>query len=381
MTGAAGDTGLTARQVADADEAEALFRFRYEIYVEEFGMTGEADHDARLLRDAYDDHADNFALFEDDRIVGSLRILRLNEVPDKSQIAANFEIRPALQAFGAGAIVISSRFLVAPELRQGQAIFRLMQHAFLEALGKGVRLNYGDSSPHLLPLYEQMGYRRYTSGYNDSANGFKLPVLMLLRDRDYLGRCRSPFRQLVDESADDAEARSWFAANYPLYVTPPTASFMEDDTFLEFVADRVAGDPAHHMSLLRGLEPAEQQKFLNSATTVRVNPNDRIIRKGDRDATVYAILSGIAEVANPDGGPPLAVFGSGDTVGEIGFLGDVPRTADVYARTHGEVLVLTSDFLDGFLRQEPVIAAKVLRNLSRELAIRLAESNERQRAD
>jgi CRP-like cAMP-binding protein len=368
---------LNARVVEGDVETEALMRLRYEVYVEEFGMTSEADHVSRQLRDRYDDHARNYALFDGDEIVGSLRAIRISELPDPSEFMAKFELRPAVEAFGADHIVTTSRFIISPRHRLGTGIFRLMQEVFLDALGNGVRLNYGDCSPHLLPFYEQMGYRRYTAGYNDTEYGFKLPIMMVLRDRDYLKTARSPLLRLVDESADDPEARDWFTRNYPLYVAPPTASFMAEERFLEFLADRIAGDPAHHMVLLKGMSPDEQQRFLSSATTLRINPGDRVVRRGERDNTLFAVMSGIAEVVNPADGPPLAVFGPGDTFGEIGFLAGIPRTADVIARTHGEILVLSGEFLEKFLRQKPEIASKVLFNLSRELAGRLAEMNER----
>jgi CRP-like cAMP-binding protein len=371
----------TARLIENDAEAEALMRFRYDVYVDEFGMTEEADHDNRLLRDELDDHALNYALFDGDRIVGSLRGLVLADLPDPSALMVRYELRPVVEAFGSSAVGATSRFILAPEYRRGTAIFRLMQQAFLDGVGRGIRLNFGDCSPHLLAFYEQMGYRRYTAGYNDTAFGFKLPIMMVLRDRDYLRTARSPLLSLVDESADDGEARAWFTQNYPLYVDPPTAAFMAEDTFLEFLADRIAGDPAHHMNLLGGLDPAEQQKFLSSATTLRVNPGDRIVGRGERDNTLFVVLSGIAEVANPGEGPPLAIFGSGDTFGEIGFLAGVPRTADVIARTHGEILVLSGEFLEKFLKQQPAIASKILLNLSRELAGRLAEMNERGQKD
>ncbi|MCH5374223.1 MAG: cAMP-binding protein, partial [Planctomycetes bacterium] len=63
---------------------------------------------------------------------------------------------------------------------------------------------------------------------------------------------------------------------------------------------------------------------------------------------------------------------AGDTFGEIGFLADVERTASVIMRSPGEALVLSGEFLSRFLSKEPHIAARVLLNLSRMLAARLA---------
>lgn len=370
---------LEAR-IAGSDALEALYRFRFAVYVKELAMTDSGRYPDGLLRDGLDDFAANYALFDGDRVAGSLRVLTLARVPDgplRKDLVDKFALAPAVEAFGPDAIVTTSRFIVAPEYRRGTAVFRLMQRAFSDAFANGMRLNYGDCSPHLLPFYEQMGFRRYTDGFNDTAYGFKLPIVMVGRDRDFMRRARSPLARLLKPEDDDPDARDWFAAQYPDYVNPPTAAFMTEETFLSFLADRIAGDPAHHMSLLAGLGPADQQRFLASATTVKVNSGDRIVRKGDQDGTLYALLSGIAEVTNPAGGLPLATFGAGDTFGEIGFLAEEPRTADVVARTAGEVLVLTGGFFDRFRNDQPKIAGQVLFNLARLLAGRLAETSRR----
>ena len=74
---------------------------------------------------------------------------------------------------------------------------------------------------------------------------------------------------------------------------------------------------------------------------------------------------------------PVAVLGAGDPFGEIGFLTSEPRTANVVARAPCEVLVLSGEFLQRFVTQEPAIAAKALLNLSRVLASRLALTTRR----
>ena len=68
----------------------------------------------------------------------------------------------------------------------------------------------------------------------------------------------------------------------------------------------------------------------------------------------------------------MGVLGAGDTFGEVGFLTAQPRIASVVARAPCELIVLSGDFLRRFIEREPAIAAKVLLNLSRTLAARLA---------
>lgn len=364
---------IEVRRAETESDREALYRFRYSVYVEELGMTDQADHVRKWLLDGYDDEATHYALYEDGKVAGSLRVILMARISDPDPLIAKFEMAPAIEAFGASAIITTSRFMIAGHLRNTMAVFRLMREAFIDSKRLGIKLNYGDCSPHLLPFYEHLGYRRYTEGINDTAFGYKLPILMLGCDREHLPKVRSPLARFLEPEDDDPESRLWFAATYPDYVDLVSAAFMEDEMFFDLLAARVGTDPVHAVSLLKGLDKEEARRFLSRATVMKVRPGDKIVRQGDRDNTLYALLSGFAEVRlTGQDGPPIAVLGAGDTFGEIGLLTAAPRTADVIARTEGEVLVLSGDFIERLIETEPKIGARVLHNLARELAGRLA---------
>lgn len=372
---------VTVREATTDQEREALYAFRYQVYVNELKMTDEADHQHGWLRDDCDEHAVNYALFEGDAVVGSLRILRMHEVKAVDPFIEKFLMAPALTEFGPEAIVTTSRFIIADQLRNTMAIFQLLQKFWEDAIQHGTRINYGDCSPHLLPFYERLGFRRYVDGYNDEVFGFKLPLIMIVRDNEFMRRVRSPFAKMTNSENDDGDARCWFAKTYPDFTTLDTAAFLSADVFFDLLAARLADDPLHSIALLQGLSQVEAERFLSKASVVRFKPGHKIIGEGENDRTIYAILSGVAEV-RPKGSKrrQLAILGAGDTFGEIGFLMAAQRTADVIAQTEGEVLVLSGEFLERFLRDDPIIAAKVLLNLARNLAGRLAFVSERQAA-
>ena len=364
------------RQVTSSTELDQLYRFRYQIYVDEVQFTQHADHQKKELKDACDEVGHHFAIFEGDRILGSLRILFMNEVPSVETFISKFNMQNALKTFGAHSICTTSRFMIDPSLRNGKAIFKLMREAYRFGIERGARLNYGDCSPHLVPFYEHMGYRRYSDGFNDSHFGYKIPILMLIRDHLFFYEVRSLLYRLAKNQPDDEEARFWFQNSYPDYVKTRSSVFLEEQAFLDLLTERLAKDPVHHVSLLQGLNQTEAQRFLAEATLFPMKPGDLVIRKGDSDASVYVLLKGLAQVVQELNGKPIATLGAGDTFGEMGFLTTSPRSAHVVAKTEGEVLVMTSDFMDRFIRQQPEIASKILLNLAKELAARLAMSNQ-----
>ncbi|MDH3451236.1 MAG: cyclic nucleotide-binding domain-containing protein [Gammaproteobacteria bacterium] len=365
----------SVRRIETESERASVYAFRYRIYVQELAMTSEADHERKWLRDEFDDYATSFAVFDGQQVLGSLRMLFLDDLPDISELVEKFALTPAIDALGTTAIATTSRFILDARLRHGKVIFRLMRAAFAAARERGVRLNYGDCSPHLLPFYEHLGYRRYTKGYNDTLYGYKIPILMLVGDQLQFQTMRSPLARLAAQGEHDAQARDWFARTYPAYVAVTSAAHIEEGAFLDLLAERVASDPLHKVSLLRGLTREQADSFLAQATLIELQENDYIIREGAIDETLYVLLRGLAEVRLAGKqGPPLAVIGEGDTFGEIGFLTAVPRTADVVAVKPSQVLVLSSEFLSRFISTQAEIGAQVLLNLSRELASRLAVS-------
>jgi CRP-like cAMP-binding protein/GNAT superfamily N-acetyltransferase len=368
----------SVRRIETEAEQASVYAFRYRIYVQELAMTSEGDHQRKWLRDDLDDYATSFAVFDGEKVVGSLRMLFLEDLPDVTALVDKFELGPAIDAMGEASIVTTSRFILDARLRHGKVIFRLMRAAFEAARQRGVRLNYGDCSPHLLPFYEHLGYRRYTRGYNDTLYGYKIPILMLVGDQVQFQEMRSPLGRLAKQGEHDATAREWFAATYPDYVSLTSAAHIEEGAFLDLLAERVASDPLHKVSLLHGLTREQADSFLSQATLIELQENDHIIREGAIDETLYVLLRGLAEVRLPGRqGPPLAVIGEGDTFGEIGFLTAVPRTADVVAVKASQVLVLSSEFLSRFIASQADIGAQVLLNLSRELAGRLAVASRR----
>ena len=365
---------ITVEAALDEAQRHEVYRFRYRVYVEELGLDPPgADRAAGEVRDALDEEATNYLLRRDGAVVGSLRLLNLADSSDPAPLIAKFALRPVLETFALREIVTTSRFMLDPTLRHGKAILALMRRAFEDAREAGVRLNYGDCSPHMLPLYEHLGYRRYGAAFNDPHFGYKLPILMLLGDVEGLAAVRSPLGRVALRYPPDPDARSWFERHHGAYLQPASASLLPEGLFLDLLAERVGEDPVHHLALLRGLSDDEASRFLAEAVIIQVRPGDRVIRQGDRADTLYVMLDGLAEVClQGRETQPINVVAAGDTFGEIGLVAGLPRTASVIARAPSEILVLSADFLTRLQGAEPLIAAKVAGNLARSLAVRLA---------
>ncbi|MBW2421769.1 MAG: cyclic nucleotide-binding domain-containing protein [Deltaproteobacteria bacterium] len=364
--------GLKVAPAVSDDEKAKVYEFRYRVYVEELEIESpEADHSRRWLRDPADDYSTSFALLDDGEVMGLLRATLLSEVPDIEPYVEKYGLEPALGAFELSEICATSRFMLDSRLRGSTAVLRLVRGPYLTWQRRGVRLNYGDCSPHLVPFYEHMGFRRFGRTFNDAAYGFKIPILMLVSDVAHFERVRSPFARLAKGVDQDHEARDWFERSYPDAVAPASAALLPEGEFLDLLATRLADDPVHALGLLRGLDRGEADRFLERATLIRAEAGDRILRQNEAGDTTFVLVSGVAEVMQD--GRSIRLLGAGDPFGEIALLTGGRRSADVTARTDCEAVVLSSGMLTGIAERDPVVGAKILLNLTRILALRLTD--------
>jgi hypothetical protein len=88
-----------------------------------------------------------------------------------------------------------------------------------------------------------------------------------------------------------------------------------------------------------------------------------VFRQGDKADRLYVIGKGEAEVIRETPGQPdvvLVRLGEGQFFGEIGILGDTPRTATVRAATDLEVLSIHRSYFTSLYSYLPMLREKVL---------------------
>ncbi len=85
---------------------------------------------------------------------------------------------------------------------------------------------------------------------------------------------------------------------------------------------------------------------------------------------LFVVLDGTLEVRDDDA--VIAVLSPGDIFGEMAFLLEQPRSRDVYAATGDvRILSLSEAQLRKMIQTDPVIAARLLLNVSKMLCLRV----------
>jgi hypothetical protein len=356
--------GLAIAQIRPGDDQTKLAEFRYRVYVEEQGNRPPyADRERRQLRDSLDDVSTSHVILNGDEVVGSLRVTFLEDVPDVGPFIQKLSMGPAIRRFGVGALVLTSRFIIDPSVRHGTVALRMMRSGYEQAMARSVRLNFGDCSPNLLPFYEHMGYRNYASAFNDPAYGFKLPMVMLLRDHEQFTAAGSVLSSLVRDYPDDTEARSWFAGTYPDFVHLQSAQFLPDGSYPRMLEQRGSIGGGRSPDLFYGLESEEIEQLLARAVFFRAQTGDRILRAHDRIDALFLVISGAVRAGlGGDRGALGPTLRAGAVFGNL-FDTDVTDT-DIIASTACELIVIPGDYLNRLLNKTPSLSEKLRANLT-----------------
>jgi PPM family protein phosphatase len=132
-------------------------------------------------------------------------------------------------------------------------------------------------------------------------------------------------------------------------------------------------DVLSKMPIFARLSDREMLRVMQVAGVRTFQPEDVIIREGERGDELFIVLSGKLAVSKGDA--VLTHVVQGDHFGEMALVRNVPRSATVRAETFAEIIYIRrSDFFE-ILRKEHELAVKLLWQFLGVLAARLDQTN------
>jgi CRP/FNR family cyclic AMP-dependent transcriptional regulator len=138
-------------------------------------------------------------------------------------------------------------------------------------------------------------------------------------------------------------------------------------------------DTLARVDLFAGLDKKDLQLLAGACQERRYSAGSTLIKQGDTGVGLYVIIGGmvrITKATDPDKAEiDLGTAGTGNVLGEMSLLDDLPRSATVTAVDDVTALLLPVWEFRTTLRNQPNIALRLLTTLSRRL--RKAESHSR----
>lgn len=352
---------------ATPEEKEAVYRFRYAVYVEEMGRYQDtADHANRRLVEPEDDHSLIVYATDGVDVVATARLTWGGHGFSERQIR-QYSLQPFLDELAPELMAVGERAMVEPQHRGSGLLDDLLEHTRGLFDDYDIRIVFGACEPHLLSLYLGMGQRTYADkNINSAEAGYLIPLISLPKGPESLHDLGS--------SSDDPGAlpscvqrilsSEGGAVLSPMLMTP-TDYWDEVNEALHVHQGIGAFD---------GFTEDEVERCLSRSNIIECDTDDHVLKKGGVARNIFVVLDGTLEVR--DGDRVVGVLSRGEVFGEIAFLLERPRGLDVYAATDGaRVLSLSEGTLRKMVAEDAVVAAKLLFNVSKMLCLRLIKAN------
>ncbi len=358
------------------DEKRAVYRLRYDVYVEEMGRyRSVADHEQRMFSEACDEHSRIFYAAEDGEVVATARLTWGGDAPLPQRMIDQYGLAPFLAELPAAAIAVGERGMVRPRLRGTDLLLQLMGAGLRFANEHRIQLLFGDCEPHLLNLYLSLGKRTYSkTNVNSAEAGYLVPIVTVTEDVAYLKHLNSPLLEYAHDFGDDARIPACIQRALAEGSAVMSRNQTTSASYWGEVHGALSELEANRIGALDGFTEDEAARCLEKSTIIECQSGDRVLKKGGVARNLFVVLDGTLEVR--EGDAVQAVLAAGDVFGEMAFLLERPRSRDVYAATDGvRILSLSEANLRQMIKTDPAIAAHLLLNISKMLCLRILKQS------
>jgi hypothetical protein len=358
------------------EEKRAVYRLRYDVYVEEMGRYQTvADHTQRMLYEEVDEQSRISYAAIDGEMVATARLTWGGAGPFPQRMINQYGLAPFLAELPPSAIAVGERAMVRPHLRGTDVLLKMIIKGMPWVNERRIQLIFGDCEPHLLNLYLGLGQRTYSkTNVNSAEAGYLIPLVTVVEDVAYLRQLKSPLAECAHDFGDDARIPACIQRVFAEGGAVRSRLQMTSADYWSEVYSALSELEANRISALDGFTEDEAALCLEKSTIIECQASDRILKKGGVARNLFVVLDGTLEVR--DGDAVQAVLSPGDVFGEMAFLLERPRTADVYAATDGaRILSLSEAQLKKMVQSDPRIAAQLLLNISKMLCLRILKDS------
>jgi predicted GNAT family N-acyltransferase len=347
-------------------EREAVYRLRYDVYVEEMGRYHSvADHVHRRFVEP-EDNASHILYAElDGEVVATARTSWASAISERQ--IEHYQLQPFLDVIPLEAVAVGERAMVVSRLRGTSILMDVFKASLEFANERRIQICFGACEPHLLNLYVGLGQRTYSSiNINSAEAGYLIPLLFIPEDIEYLERIDSILRPHLKDFGPDARIPACVKDLVNDGGAVRSSRLVDATVYWEQISQSLDTRP----SIFDGLTLEEEGCVLGKSSIIECRAGDRILKKYGVARNLYVVLSGVLETR--DDGRVVRAMTAGDVFGEIAFLLNQPRSMDVYAATDEvRVLSLSENNIRMLIENDPTITAKLLLNLSKMLCRRL----------
>ncbi|MBD3305490.1 cyclic nucleotide-binding domain-containing protein [candidate division KSB3 bacterium] len=358
------------------EEREAIYRFRYQVYVEELKRDyPDADHTHKWLRDDDDEQAYtvNFYTGSMEDITGVMRLLLWTpgKVPEHYFQLFSMHIFPGIEQLATAEI---GRLMIRPDQR-GNAIYPSLVSAMYQHLVENdIQLCFLYCVPGLVKHYRKsLAARPYVAPLIPAGSSTGIPMVVVVSDSSYFRQSGSLLTEMSEQYFDSGQKPQLDITPFQDILEGHSVPVkLDQHAVWEAFQQQLLERESSPSTFLNSLAPEVLRELTSSGFILSLSANDVVAKEGTEEREIYVILKGAFEVMSQN--KRLAILEKGDLFGEVAFFTEAgQRSASVRALTDGELLVLRRNFLKELTRNHPDAGFQILTNMGRVMAHRIID--------
>ena len=359
----------------DAEEKQKIFSFLYEIWANELHHdTPEMDHRKRTMRDDLDKWATHFlATDETGKIVGCMRNNHFSNGSPPPEMWQHLHLSSLFRLFGRRNVAYTSRLAIEPISRGKTVTSQLFMKGYQDALLSQIDIAVCYAALHLVHLYFQLGFRPYAPPFNSSL-GTRIPLVLCVRDRAYLGNVESPFFKMLPESSDDrGKAAIKLQLHFHRFIDPGFDKHSQQLLWAQIAHLSTVSDNPNSIDLFEGISQKELSQALVNPTHFIFETGESVENRNEVVSCMGILLSGRLGIGMIRCDKPkiASIIHPGEPFGEFSVLDLRKRALDIIALEKSEVVFLPLTSLRRLLTTGDGIGERFTRNLLRILSHRM----------
>lgn len=350
------------------EEKREIYHFRYQTYVEEMSKHLEdTDYANELVYDELDEWTVLLSAKIGSKLIATARINigTLTDFPGElKELMSLYTFQNYNTETIDHKLAFASKLMVAPAHRSSPVLYLLVAKCYELSVLNQVQFAFTGCNLHLLRLYEQIGFHRYSRSFVCPGYGLLTPTVMAINDVQHLRAIRSPLYRIARKRGEvNIQAVEWFHTKFTNHSQFINSQIVTEEELWSVLCNRLTCPPTEAIAVLRELSIREAKKFLHCCgILVQCHLGDLITTQGDVSYSYDILISGrlksltflhpVKEYALP-----------GQNFGANGLTEHTKHIEDIIATDASEILVLSGMAFQKFFHSHPDIAHKVVQSI------------------
>jgi predicted GNAT family N-acyltransferase len=274
-------------------ERKKIYQLRYQVFVEELDkpLHSAKQQEAQLV-DALDNNSILLYVEAHGEIIATARLTMAPYSDYPVNLSTIFQMQKFHTAFNHSKLLaLATKLAVKKEYRSSPALYLLITEIYKILAEEAIFICFGGCNPHLIPLYERMGFRRFAANFRDEGYGLLVPIVMFLNDLDYLRSIRSPLYRQARKIKMSFDASQIFTKLFPETAKILNSRITTSQHLWLYITERL-GKPLTSLPLFMALSYEAILKLLASSAVFTCRRGDYVLEKDVPCRDLYLLLTG-----------------------------------------------------------------------------------------